>query len=245
MKLLVITTCDNKNNTGWLKLEASLKRFEYDYECIVHPFTFGTQLNVIKKWADNYTGDATHILYTDAFDTVALGPLQEVIDKFDMAISKTGYTANFPHRKMLISAEKNCYPHPERAGDYPETTSAWKYVNGGGWIAEIEYFKYLCNKENLNPGSHDQVWLMEAYLHNQSEIKLDTQCEIFQSIAFSNLDEWYASKMIGQVGINETNGKIILGETGIRLTNVVTRTQPIFFHGNGHTEMDWVYKILE
>lgn len=212
MKLIVVTTCDNKDNIGWKRLEASLQHFGYEYECVVHPFAFGTQLNVIRKWAESYTGDATHMLYTDAFDTLALAGQDEVI-------------AKFPECKMLISAEKNCYPHPERAGEYPKVESAWKYVNGGGWITEIEYFKYLCGKEGLHSGSHDQVWLMEAYLRNQSEIKLDTSCEIFQTIAFSHQHEWI--------------------EDAKRFINVVHKTKPVFFHGNGHTEMDWVYKILE
>lgn len=212
MKLIVVTTCDNINNERYLKLKASLERFGYDFECIFHPFTFGTQLNVIRKWAENYTGDATHMLYTDAFDTLALGGPDEVASKM-------------PGCKMLISAEKNCYPHPERADRYPYCKSPWRFVNGGGWIAEIEYFKYLCGKENLNSGSHDQVWLMDAYLNNQEDIKLDTNCEIFQTIAFSYKEEWSQQER--------------------RFVNVALNTIPVFFHGNGHTEMDWVYKILE
>lgn len=212
MKIIVVTTCDNLSNERYLKLKSSLDRFGYHYECIFHPFTFGTQLNVIRKWAEHYTGDATHMLYTDAFDTLALAGPEEVVEKI-------------PECKMLISAEKNCYPHPERSGEYPPVSSAWKYVNGGGWIAEIEYFKYLCSKENLNPGSHDQVWLMDAYLNNRNEIRLDTGCEIFQTIAFSHKEEW-----------SEGDG---------RFYNMATGSCPVFFHGNGHTEMDWVYKILQ
>ena len=208
MNLIIVTTCDNPNNQRHLKLIESLKRFGYHYEVVVHPFTFGTQLNVIRRWAESYTGEATHMLYTDAFDTLALGELPDI-----------------EPCKMLISAEKNCYPHPERKGEYPEVQSAWKYVNGGGWIAEIEYFKYLCGKENLNTGSHDQVWLMDAYLNNRDDIKLDTQCRVFQSIAFSHQHEW----------------DIVDG----RMINKVTGTVPVFIHGNGHTEMGWVYKILE
>lgn len=218
MKLIVVTTCDNLNNERHLKLKASLDMFGYQYECIYHPFTFGTQLNVIKSWANSYAGDATHMLYTDAFDTLALaGP-----DEVEQKLLKIRFESEC---RMLISAEKNCYPHPERAIDYPNPGTPWKYVNGGGWIAEIEYFKYLCSKENLNPSSHDQVWLMEAYLNNRDEIKLDSNCEIFQTIAFSYKEEW--------------------SQQGNRLVNVALNTIPVFFHGNGHTDMDWVYKILE
>ena len=223
MKLIIVTTCDNLNNERYLKLKASLERFGYQYECIYHPFTFGTQLNVIRKWAESYTGDATHMLYTDAFDTLALAGPEEIMTKWwDLFRYTTDPTANY---KMLISAEKNCYPHPERAVDYPDPGTPWRYVNGGGWIAEIEYFKYLCSKENLNPSSHDQVWLMEAYLRNRGEIKLDSNCEIFQTVAFSYKEEW--------------------SQQGNRLVNVALNTIPVFFHGNGHTDMDFVYKALE
>lgn len=223
MKLKVVTTSDDPTNGGWKKLEHSLKLFGYDYEHILHPFSFGHQLPVIQRWCENYRGDCTHILYTDCFDTLALADAEEVINKY-VNYNWNKNKARGGHIKMLISAEKNCYPHPDRADDYPFTMSPWKYVNGGGWLVEIEYFKHLCIKENLTQDSHDQVWLMDAYLRNRDEIKLDTDCEIFQTIAFSNESEW------------QTRGQ--------RFENIGTETLPIWFHGNGHSEMQWVYKIL-
>jgi hypothetical protein len=104
--------------------------------------------------------------------------------------------------------------------EYPPTDTPWKYVNGGGWLVEIEYFKHLCQKENLNQNSHDQVWLMEAFLRNQDNIKLDNYCRIFQTIAFSNREEW--------------------DRAGDRWRNIGTGTHPVFFHGNGHTDMNWL-----
>lgn len=223
MKLIVLTTSDNPANGGFKKLEHSLKLFGYDYEHILSPFSFGHQLPVIQNWCNNYQGDCTHILYTDAWDTLALSTPEEVIDKF---LNYFHFIFVDKPPKMLISAEKNCYPHPERAADYPIVDSPWKYVNGGGWLVEIEYFKQLCIKENLNQDSHDQVWLMDAYLRNQDEIKLDTECEIFQTIAFSDTGEWFYNHVKK------------------RLENKKMQTYPIFFHGNGHTDMEWVYKVL-
>lgn len=210
MRLKVLTTCDRIE--GFKRLEDSLKRFGYEYECIIHPFSFGHQLPVIRTWCHN-NSDYTHILYTDAFDTLALAGPEELLSKWD------------DKYKMVISGEKNCYPHPERAKDYPETPYPWKYVNGGGWIVEVDYFKHLCQKENLNQDSHDQAWLMDVFLRNQNEIKIDNSCEIFQTIAFSYPEEWEQKEQ--------------------RFVNKGTGTSPIFFHGNGHTEMGWVYKILQ
>ena len=213
MKIKVLTTCDNPNHEGYLRLKASLDKFGYDHEVIVHPFSFGHQLPVIRDWCNRYTGDATHILYSDAFDTLAFSNAEEIISKM-------------PDCKMLISCEKNCYPHPERAKEYPYAESPWRYVNGGGWIAEIKYFLELCERMNLNDQSHDQVWLMEAFLNNQQDIKLDTNCEIFQTIAFSYPEEWDNVNEHGY-GVN-------------RFRNVGTKTFPVFFHGNGHTDMGWL-----
>lgn len=230
MKLKVLTTCDNPKHEGYLRLKASLDKFGYDHEVIVHPFSFGHQLPVIRDWCNRYTGDATHILYTDAFDTLAFAGLEEIENKLDFIFyyEYVGWVNRMQVAKMLISCEKNCYPHPERAGNYPETSGPWKYVNGGGWIAEIEYFKQLCIKENLNDQSHDQVWLMEAFLNNQQDIKLDTNCEIFQTIAFSHKEEWDS---INEHGYGEN-----------RFRNIGTSTFPVFFHGNGHTDMGWLMK---
>lgn len=197
----VITTCDNPNHEGYQRLKKSLEKFNYDHHCIVHPFSFGHQLKVIKEWVNGYSGV---VLYTDAFDTIAFGTQEEVLSKF------TG--------KMFISCEKACYPYPNRAKDYPESQTPWKYVNGGGWIAESDYLKHLFKTHN--PGDHDQVWLMETFLKNQSEIKLDNNCEIFQTIAFSLQDEWQKKED--------------------RWLNVGTQTFPVFFHGNGRTEMNWL-----
>lgn len=209
MKLKVLTTSDKTDHPGWHRLKESLERFGYDYEHIQKPFSFGHQLPIIMDWCNNYSGDCTHILYTDCYDTKAFGSPYEVITKFELI-----------NCKMLISAEKACYPHPERAKDYPESFTAWKYVNGGGWIVEIEYFKHLCKKENLNAESHDQVWLMEAFLRNQEEIKIDNDCAIFQTIAFSYQEEWERFED--------------------RWINKLTRYMPVLFHGNGHTDMSWL-----
>lgn len=211
MKIKVITTCHNDGQPGYRRLKESLDKFGYEYECIIRPFSFGHQLPIVRDWChyDRANG-ATHILYTDAFDTLAFADAEEVISKF----------SQFADCEMLISCEKNCYPYPERAKDYPDASGPWRYVNGGGWLVSIDYFKELCVKENLNEGSHDQVWLMEAYLNNQDKIKLDNNCEIFQTIAFSDPAEWQRE--------------------GERFKNIGTGTLPVFFHGNGHTDMDWL-----
>lgn len=208
MKLKIITTCDSQTHSGFIRMKESVAKHGWEIEVIDAPFQFGKQMQVIQKWLNNYEGDATHIIYIDAFDNICFGSSDEVIEKF-----------NRFDCQMLISAEKACYPHPERAADYPHTESAWKYVNGGGWMGEINYLKDLFTYF-LEPDSHDQVWLMEMYL-KQNQIALDVNCEIFQTIAFSDPDEWTKFEECW--------------------VNKATKTCPIFFHGNGHTDMSWVH----
>lgn len=226
MQLRVLTTSHTTDNQGWHKLEESLKKFNYEYTHILHPFSFGHQLPVIRDWCLNNRGSCTHILYTDAWDTVAFAGPEEVEAKW----------LNYPeYGKMLISAEKACYPHPSRAKDYPQTNTPWKYVNGGGWMVELEYFLQLCEKEKLSPHSHDQVWLMDSFLNNQDEIKVDNNCEIFQTIAFSHKEEWVMN-IKDEFCLRDGEFK---GE--LRFQNIGTQSFPVFFHGNGHTDMQWLY----
>lgn len=227
MKLRVLTTSHTTDNQGWRKLEESLKKFNYEYTHILHPFSFGHQLPVIRDWCLNNRGSCTHILYTDCFDTIAYSGPEEVEGKF-------------PECKMLISAEKACYPHPSRATDYPETSTPWKYVNGGGWMVELEYFLHLCQKERLDHNSHDQVWLMDSFLRNQDEINIDNNCEIFQTIAFSHKEEWVKGGQTTRYGSQDDRGSY-LEVTIPRFQNIGTQSFPVFFHGNGHTDMQWLY----
>lgn len=236
MKLKYLTISDNPQHPGWLKNKASLDKHGWDYQHIEARFEFGFQLKVIRDWVNSYQGDATHICYNDCFDTVAFAGMDEVVSKFD----NIGFFDD-SDLKMLISCEKNCYPlidkhgvdSPNRAALYPESKTPWKYVNGGGWIAEIQFLKELFQR--MPPTYNDQVWLMDAFLENQSEIKLDHNCEIFQSIAFSNQDEW-----------EQTLGpKAYFGQPDYRILNKGTWTRPVFFHGNGHTTMDWVWEAAK
>jgi hypothetical protein len=230
MKLLILSTCDNLIDGQQKALEDSLIKHGYDYELFLYGFIFGEQYKVIKIFVDQYQGDATHILYTDMFDTVALAPPSEVESKWKTINNKLLVESltnpNDKEKrglKMLISAEKACFPYAEDAVLYPPSNTPWQFVNGGGCMFDIEYFKELCNRQpfpDLN--IMDPKWLMNCLLDNY-EVKLDYDCQIFQTLAHSNQDEW----------TTEDN----------RIKNIATNTLPIFFHGNGRTDMQWVKDI--
>lgn len=220
MKLIVLSTSNNLIDGQHKPLEDSLTKHGYDYDLFLYGFIFGEQYRVIRTWVDQYKGDATHCLYTDCWDTLALGPPTEVISKFKALDCK-----------ILIGVEKACFPNDERdkyhrIENYPESPTAWKYINGGGCIFDIEYFKELCNQHPFsNERMMDPDWLAELYLSHPDQIKLDYQCSIFQCLAHSNPeDEW-------------------VKDIDNRIQNVTTKTKPIFIHGNGRTDMQWVRNI--
>lgn len=124
---------------------------------------------------------------------------------------------------ILYSGEKACFPIVAWHKDHV-SPSRWKYLNHGQFIAPID--KYLKMYEGVFylPCSC-QEWAMELFLfHNDGTIKIDDGCNIFQSVAFSGPDEFSID--------------------GNRIINNITGTKPLFPHGNGHTEFDWVYNLM-
>jgi hypothetical protein len=225
MKLLVLTISDNILHGAEKPLLDSLTKHGYEYDFYLYGFIFGQQYDIIANYAKNYKGEATHILYTDAWDTLAIAGQEELIRKFKSM-----------ECKMLISTEKACFPFADRAVLYPECNSQWKYINGGGCLFEIEYMKELVERHSFKSDYIDPDWLLTCYLANQNNIKLDTNCEIFQTIGHSNREEWeIEDKNFGLVGFFDSHE--------MRIKNKATQTYPIFIHGNGRTDMQWVRDI--
>lgn len=215
--MIVLTVASDLNFPGLKKLEASLKKFGFSYHVINAPFVFGGQMPHIYEWARAQPPDLI-FLYTDAYDTVALGQLPVAGDQL-LELSS-----------MIISVEKACFPHPELAEQYPPAPFDWKYVNGGGWLTTCGFFCKLFESNTYSEHKNDQLWLTHEFLAsnrqpatgNWKPITLDTNCEIFQSIAF------------------EAEGDFTYGN---QLINNKTNTAPIFIHGNGRTDMTRIYGL--
>jgi hypothetical protein len=207
----IVTVADNGENPGFGQLRRSLRHFRHDYELILAQFIFGGQMPVIAHWCARQKPE-TVFLYTDAFDTFCFGDGKEVLEKF-----------NAFGAKMVVSAEKNCFPNPLLAKFYPETTSEYKYVNGGGFMTTAGYFSELYDRKDHE--GNDQTWLTNRFLRKRGEIALDYGCEIFQTLVLTNESEF--------------------GVDGARLVNKAFGSRPCFVHGNGRAPMDFVYKILD
>lgn len=161
---MVITTTSSLAHCK--RLIRSLVATGHEYHIIQHEWAgFLDKLHYTYKWL-KANPTVTHFIYTDAWDTVALA------------------TPCNPLQGLLFSAERACYPHPEKAVLYPETDSPFKYVNGGGFAGESQRFIELYESCPPTDEVNDQVWLTDRYLANTNTIKLDTNRELFQTLAF-------------------------------------------------------------
>lgn len=218
----VLTVSSDENNKGCLQLKRSLKRFGWQLDHIHASFEFGGQMKHVYEWCKKNWG---FFLYTDAWDTFALSDEAEVIEKL-------------PPCKVFISAEKNCYPIWETRERYPKCRTEYQYVNGGGFIADCEYFAKMY-EETHKHDDNDQQWLAERYIERYAsgDVVLDTTCQIFQTIAFENT--WDFRRVVVETE-EYTNG----WKDRLRLLNNNTKSRPVFIHGNAHTPMEKIYKLL-
>ncbi len=142
--------------------------------------------------------DYTHVISLDAFDTV---------------IVRSRYEFNV-NDDLILAAEKNCWPDKSQIGRYPEIKSPFRFVNSSFCMSS----KYDANEIGLIQDEDDQLHLTKFYLNNMDKVKLDSNCEIFQSLYQFDDSNNFTTK----------------------LENKITGTMPFFFHGNGKANMGWI-----
>ena len=124
----------------------------------------------------------------------------------------------------FFSAEKNCYPNPLLSAKYPKTPYEWRFLNSGSYIYNREKFIDLYERNIPFIGIDDQLYFTELFLKGEN-ISLDTNCQLFQSIAFESEGDfsWFNQEF----------------------HNLKTDTYPTILHGNGKTDMrkikNWLY----
>ena len=143
-------------------------------------------------------------LYTDAWDTFTTKPAHITEKELDFIRSN----------RHTIECRADI-THTRRKLSYTHKLIHLSNINGG--MVPAKSFWELVEANPLTRETVDQVWFTDFYLkyHETGIVKLDTDCRIFQTIAFCPEDNFIITK-------NER--KIIR----------VTGTLPSFIHGNGH-----------
>ena len=208
MNIKLITTASDYSKTEMLR--KSLAKFGWEYIILTHEWRgFGDKILKTYEYLKEHP-EITHFFYSDSYDTIALQTMDYALSQIkDKDI-------------ILMSAERACYPHPEKEARYPKHDSPWHFVNGGGWFCNSDIFKMAVETNPLTHETVDQVWFTDLYLNHPEYVKLDCECKVFQSIAFSP----------------ETDFDLY------RYKNNVTKTYPTYWHGNGHTPMTELYKLI-
>lgn len=213
MNCKLITTASDLNHSGFIQLKKSLEKFNWDWELISQNYSaYGSKMLNAYNYAK--TSDCTHLFIVDAYDVIVLDSMQNVLHKIE------------DKKCILFNAEKGCWSRPELAEKYPETISDWKYLNGGCAFVNVEQFIKMFEAHPISDNDNDQDKLTDIFLSKEFNLKLDNNCEIFQSIAFESDDDFSIAD-------------------GNSLFNNKTKTFPSFIHGNGKTDMNWVYELLK
>jgi hypothetical protein len=170
----------------------------------------------------------THVIYSDAADTFFLKSFE--VPEF-----------------LLISCEKACFPDSAVAEKYPNPASAnpWKYVNAGNWCSPIDIAIKFYETYGLagNRGKHingQREWhtaFLQAW-KDKFPIMLDWNCTDMQSIAFEDPGDY---SIIIERKMDEW--PIVLNDVP-KIRNNKTGTFPAVFHGNGRTDMFWIYSLI-
>lgn len=209
--MIVLTSIYNAQHTGVIEFLKSCDRLGLTIHnaSVGHKVGYGAMMRELYE-ALKVINDE-QVVYSDGGDTYFMRRLPNVDE-------------------VIYSTEKNCYPEPKLALEYPNPKSAWCFLNGGNWVAPrvlmIEFIeKYKLHK--LPNNANCQLELAIAYLDAVKKgfpIKLDEECKFFQTL-------WAAFP--GDFGYKDK-----------RFFNLKTRTEPCVIHGNGGSDIQTIYNMF-
>ena len=213
-KPCLVTYDTDPNHPGVSRLVKSTRLWGWDLFMLHDPVWrgFGRKYKEIVKKCHEVvaTTDYTHALSIDARDFIAVGPPSEFVA---------------PKVPLLISCERGCWPDGDRAKDYPECPTPWKYVNSPFTI-DLKYLWLLST--DIQDWEDDQRHITNIYFNSEEKhVELDYRCDIIQSVAFC-LPEWQQWFEIEDK----------------RVLNKLTGSKPLLLHANGGTETGWWEPLL-
>jgi hypothetical protein len=213
------------NNKGFIELKRSLDYFSYEYYILTGEWNGAfTRINAIYNWVKENKNKYEYFINIDAYDSFFVAPYSELERKIKNKIFK-----------IFITSEKNCFPVYELAKYYPKTKHDWKYLNGGGYIANCEYYIKIMELHPFNEFHSlvfdsgivqvlDQEYWTRLYLLQKNDILLDYNCEIFQTTYLLKANDYLIKNK--------------------RVVNIKTNSKPIVIHGNNKQDLTQFYKLL-
>ncbi|XP_056646968.1 procollagen-lysine,2-oxoglutarate 5-dioxygenase [Diorhabda sublineata] len=178
----------------------------------------GFKFNLLKNALEEHKNSNKVVLFTDSYDVIFLGKVDDIIRRF----KKTG-------AKVLFGAEPYCWPDTSLADQYPEVTEGKRFLNSGMFIGYAPEIYKLLTREDIQDDDDDQLYCTKAYLdkkfREEIQMKLDHKSEIFQNL----------NGVAAEIEIASKQEKEDERET-YYIKNLVSRTEPLILHGNGHSK---------
>lgn len=231
----VVTVVSDTGRFGFFRLKASCALLGLSLDALVVEQSSYSGNRVKDELLRSYLAgvdDEEIVLFTDGYDTLMLAGEDEILEKFERAGTD-----------LLVSAETYCFPWEELAGQYPVTDSPYRYLNSGGMIGRAGFIKELLDREVVIPSdkfewSNQYVWAIR-YLQDTTQMKLDTQCEVFctgsPEVTFFALSEADRENPIAYIrSYHEWFYRNFSVEDG-RVFNRITGTYPCNMHFNGRS----------
>lgn len=129
----------------------------------------GIKINLLREALKSHD-DNDLILFLDGYDTFILGDWDEIEARF------LGFGCD-----MVFSAETTCWPDSQLSHLFQADTD-YKFLNSGTFIGRAGAIKALIAEEITNLDD-DQRYITTKYLSGDHNIRLDTECYIFQTHA--------------------------------------------------------------
>lgn len=202
------------------KLFFSCQQHHIDLEIIGLDLPYygnGTKLLRMAEYVNNLD-DNDLVMFIDAFDVLVIADKEVILEKF--------LKMNTP---FVMSAERNCFPFPNRANEYPPTLSSFKYINTGSYIGYVKNLKqWLTALQPFDLTQGDQGQVTSHYLDKKSLFVLDYSCKLFLPLF--------------KVQPHEIEIDVILKVVRCLATN----SEPCVIHANGRSFKLWnmIYQDL-
>lgn len=128
--------------------------------------------------------DTTYALYADSRDALALGPIDELLERF-----KTFFDA-----QLVFGADRMHWPPLSRFKRFEKSMAReqpgdFHYLNGGMWIGKTDFCRHFFARAAAMPGvaeapESEQGVLRQLFLEHPNGITIDYSCQLFQNIGF-------------------------------------------------------------
>lgn len=180
----------------------------------------GQKLNLVYNYLVNLPNECI-VMFVDGYDVIINDNIDTIVSRFK------SFDCD-----ILFAAEKICWPEPNLASQFPESETAYRYLNSGCYIGYAGELKKIIRR--VDNKIDDQEYLQNQFIEQikykkEVNIKLDTENYIFQCLAGA-----------------EQEVKVLHRQYPRQLINVATSTCPCVLHGNGETKgiLKDVYDIL-